>query len=63
MTDYSHVGAVCRDCAMKAGFTPKDKCVGVWMDECGICHEQKPCTCLHHDWYKPSRRRYNEKKR
>lgn len=51
-TDYSEVGAVCRDCAKAAGFTPKEKAVGVWMDECGICHEQKPCTNLWHDWYK-----------
>ena len=48
--DYSHVGPVCDDCAIKAGFWPKNKVVGVWMDECGICHERKPCTDLHHDW-------------
>jgi hypothetical protein len=30
----------------------KDKAVGVWTDECGICHERKPCTNLHHDWKK-----------
>lgn len=51
-TDYSEVGAVCRECAKAAGFTPKDKAVGVWMDECGICHKQKPCTNLWHDWQK-----------
>lgn len=50
--DYSEVGAVCSDCAKAAGFTPKDKAVGVWMDECGICHERKPCTDLWHDWKK-----------
>ena len=27
--------------------------VGVWTDECGICHERKPCTNLHHDWNPP----------
>lgn len=53
MNDYSTIHAVCRECAMKAGFTPKDKCVGVWMDECGICHKQKPCTDLHHYWHRP----------
>ena len=52
MTDYSNVHAVCRECATAAGFVPKNKVVGVWMDECGICHEQKPCTDLHHDWRK-----------
>ncbi len=49
MKDYSNIGAVCFDCAKKAGFTMKDKAVGVWTDECGICHEQKPCTNLWHD--------------
>lgn len=48
--DYSTIHAVCRECATAAGFAPKDKVVGVWMDECGICHERKPCTDLHHDW-------------
>ena len=55
MTDYSHVGAVCDDCAIKAGFWPKNKVVGVWLDECGICHQQKPCTDLHHDWHPPKK--------
>lgn len=52
MIDYSAVQAVCFDCAKDAGFKPKDKAVGVWVDECGICHERKPCTNLHHDWKK-----------
>ena len=52
MKDYSNIGAVCSDCARAAGFVPKDKVVGVWTDECGICHELKPCTDLHHDWKK-----------
>ncbi len=52
-TDYSFIGAVCFDCAKAAGFMPKDKIVGVWMGECGICHEKKPCTDLHHDWNPP----------
>lgn len=50
MTDYSNIGPVCRDCAIAAGFVPKDKVVGVWIGECGICHERKPCTDLWHDW-------------
>ena len=50
MSDYSTIHAVCRECATSAGFVPKDKVVGVWLDECGICHERKPCTDLHHDW-------------
>lgn len=49
-TDYSNIGTVCRDCAKAAGFTPKDKAVGVWMDECEICHKRKLCTNLWHDW-------------
>lgn len=36
--------------AFSAGYTPKDKVIGVWMDECGICHKRKPCTDLVHDW-------------
>lgn len=55
MTDYSKIGAVCFDCAKKSEFTMKNKSVGVWTDECGICHEQKPCTNLHHDWLPPAR--------
>lgn len=56
MTDYSNIGAVCFNCARKAGFTMKDKAVGVWTDKCGICHEQKPCTNLWHDWNPPKRK-------
>lgn len=54
MTDYSNIGAVCFDCAKEAGFEMKKKAVGVWTGECEICHEQKPCTNLWHDW-KPSK--------
>lgn len=50
MTDYSNIGAVCFDCALKAGLTPKKKIAGVWQGECGICHKQKPCSDLWHDW-------------
>lgn len=49
-TDYSKIDSVCFDCARKSGFTPKDKAVGVWTDECGICKKKKPCTNLWHDW-------------
>ena len=55
--DYSNVGAVCYDCAKSAGYTPKDKAVGVWTDECGICHQMKPCTNLTHDWNPPKKGR------
>lgn len=48
--DLSSIHAVCDDCARTLGFTPKDKAVGVWMDECGVCHLRKACTDLHHDW-------------
>lgn len=51
--DLSAVSAVCDDCARTLGFTPKDKVVGVWTDKCGICHQRKPCTDLHHDWNPP----------
>lgn len=57
MTDYTNIGAVCSACARKAGFTPKNKVVGVWTDECGICHEQKPCTNLWHDWVPPTKKK------
>lgn len=50
VSDYTKIGAVCSDCARRAGFTPKRKTVGVWIGACGICHEQKPCTDLWHDW-------------
>lgn len=48
--DLSETGAVCDDCASLLGYTRKDKAVGVWTDECGVCHQRKPCTDLHHDW-------------
>ena len=57
MKDYTNIGAVCFDCARKAGFSQKNKAVGVWVDECGICHERKPCTDLHHDWMPPKTER------
>lgn len=60
MKDYSTISAVCSDCARKAGFTPKNKVVGVWTGECGICHEQKPCTNLWHDWVPPKKKKRGE---
>jgi len=45
-----NTGAVCRECALAAGFVPKNKAVGVWVDECALCGERKPCTDLVHDW-------------
>lgn len=45
------------DCAMKAGFVQKNKIVGVWQGECDICHKQKPCTDLWHDWNPPKTKR------
>ena len=53
MTDYTQIGAVCFDCAMAAGFTLKEKALGVWVGECDICHKQKPCADLWHDWVPP----------
>ena len=53
--DLSAVSAVCKDCACMLGFTPKDKAVGVWMGECGVCHQRKLCTSLWHDWNPPKR--------
>ena len=50
MTDYLNVRSVCFDCAKKAGFKMAKTAVGVWTDECGICHQYKPCTNLWHDW-------------
>ena len=50
MTDYSEISAVCFYCAQKAGFVQKNKIVGAWITECEICHKQKPCTDLWHDW-------------
>ena len=48
--NLSNIHAVCGDCARTLGFTPKDKVVGVWMDECVVCHQHKACTDLWHDW-------------
>lgn len=48
--NLSAVGAVCNDCARMLGFTPKNKIVGAWMNECEVCHHRKPCTDLWNDW-------------
>lgn len=48
--DLAAIGTVCDDCASLLGYTRKDKVVGVWTDECGVCHQRKPCTDLRHDW-------------
>lgn len=24
--------------------------LGVWPDDCGVCHQHKPCTDLWQDW-------------
>ena len=53
--NLSNIHAVCGDCARTLGFTPKNKVVGVWMGECGVCHQRKPCTNLWHDWNPPKR--------
>ena len=50
MIDYSNIISVCFDCTKAAGFTLKKKIVGAWIGECEICHKQKPCTDLLHDW-------------
>lgn len=50
--DLNAVGAVCDECARKAGYVPKNKVVGVWVDHCGICNRVMACTDLHHDWKK-----------
>ena len=57
MDDYSNIGAVCFDCAKAAGFSFKKKAAGVWVGECEICHEQKSCTHLWHDWDSPKKER------
>ena len=53
MIEYSNIGTICFDCAMKARFVQKNKIVGAWIGECDICNKQKPCTDLWHDWKPP----------
>lgn len=48
------ISDICFNCAKELGFKPKDKAVGVWVGECSVCHETKPCTDAHHDWYSPN---------
>lgn len=48
--DLSNIHAVCYNCAKLLGFEQKDKVVGAWTDECGVCHQYKLCTDLWHDW-------------
>ena len=52
MTDYSNIGAICFDCAKAAGFTQKNKIVGVWVGECDFCGKVAALTSLAHDWEK-----------
>lgn len=61
MTDYSNIGAVCFECAKKAGFVLKKEAAGVWVGMCGICHEWRMCTDLWHDW-KPSKESEHKRK-
>lgn len=55
MSANGNTGAVCRKCALAAGFVPKNKVVGVRVDECVMCGERKPCTDLAHDWTHPKK--------
>ena len=54
------IQTICFDCAKALGYTPKDKTVGVWIDTCDKCKQLKPCTNLHHDWYKLETKRRNK---
>jgi len=55
MSANGNTGAVCRECALAAGFVPKNKTVGVWVGKCVMCGERKPCTDLAHDWTRPNK--------
>lgn len=48
--DLSSVNTICFDCAQLLGFEQKYKAVGVWTDNCEVCHQRKACTNLWHDW-------------
>lgn len=50
MKPLSEINTICEECARNLGFVPKDKAIGVWMDKCEVCGEEKPCTNLWHDW-------------
>lgn len=54
MRDDLNIDTVCFDCARKAGFKFNKVVASVWTGKCEICHKQKPCTSLHHDWKKES---------
>ena len=44
------MSAICFDCAARLGYRPKDKTVGVWVEECSVCGEKKPVTDSVHDY-------------
>lgn len=49
------INTICDECARELGFIPKDKAVGVWMDNCDNCLKYRPCTNLWHDWRKENK--------
>lgn len=50
---------MCHDCALKAGYTPKKKAIGFWMEDCPVCGRHKATCSLSHDYYPPKKRRYD----
>ena len=54
MKNPDDINTICDECARDLGFIPKDKVVGVWMDNCDNCMQYRPCTNLWHDWRRQS---------
>lgn len=44
--------SVCKECAVKMGYEPDDKMVGVWVANCDFCGKRKRLTSLSNDWHK-----------
>ena len=47
---------ICSDCADKKGLIPKDKVVGVWVQECPYCKQQKTVCSESHDYTYPGQK-------
>lgn len=44
--------SVCKECATKMGYKPREKVCGMWQGKCEFCGKDKPLSSLSHDWAK-----------
>lgn len=59
MEEMEVKNSVCRECADRMGYEPKNKIVGAWVGECDFCGKRKSLMSLWHDFKKRERRDEN----